>query len=336
MNRGSRGIFTTKAQPFSKWWAQFRAEVIVVPMKDPLEPFMRVNDNLLTLRTGYHTRRNTIIVPWMLMLTVLTLYFIYDSRYQYDFEAHKAQAARMIDFHRDRTPDYKRWILDAQKTGDTEEETHYRRRLAENESQIQGYSIYFEQDGDVSLFTHMRALKQLGQLDHFLFGIGLFSFMGALSLGMWLLFLLKPQDAEVYFDRNRQIVYSWRHGRVGAASFDKMGILENHLGLNIVLQFENKNLTGYRPMGIVGIDIGKHSFHRESDMTYPLAQILAFMEHGKEAVITGESFTREPAKYFLRKDKKPDNFEQRVEAALAAQDDLVSHYQTNRVRGHAI
>ncbi|CAH1559578.1 conserved hypothetical protein [Vibrio jasicida] len=336
MNRGSRGIFTTKAQPFSKWWAQFRAEVIVVPMEDPLEPFMTVNDNLLTLRTGYHSRRNTIVVPWMLMLTVLTLYFIYASSYKYDFESHKAQAARMIDFHRDRAPDYKRWILDAQKTGDTEEEAYYQRRLAENEKQIKGYSIYFEQDGDVTLFTHMRALEQLGKLDSFLSTTGFLALMCALSLGMWLLFLLKPQDAEVYFDRNRQIVYSWRHGRVGAASFDKMGILENHLGLNIVLQFENKKQTGYRPMGIVGIDIGKLSFHRESDMTYPLAQILAFMEHGKEAVITGESFTREPAKYFLHKDKKPDNFEQRVEAALAAQDDLVSHYQTNRVKGHAI
>ncbi|ODM56941.1 hypothetical protein BC455_17760 [Vibrio harveyi] len=336
MNRGSKGIFTTKAQPFSKWWAQFQAEVIVVPMEDPLEPFMRVNDNLLTLRTGYHTRRNTIVVPWMLMLTVLTLYFIYDSSYQYDFEAHKAQAGRMIESYSENKARYISYLSDAQKEGDKEEEDIFRRGIALADNAIKGYSIYFEQDGDVSLFTHMRALKQLGELDHFLFGIGLFSFMGALSLGMWLLFLLKPQDAEVYFDRNRQIVYSWRHGRVGAASFDKMGILENHLGLNIVLQFENKNLTGYRPMGIVGIDIGKLSFHRESDMTYPLAQILAFMEHGKEAVITGESFTREPAKYFLRKDKKPDNFEQRVEAALAAQDDLVSHYQTNRVRGHAI
>ncbi|UUM31578.1 hypothetical protein [Vibrio japonicus] len=336
MNRGSKGIFTTKAQPFSKWWTQFRAEVIVVPMKDPLEPFMTVNDNLLTLRTGYHTRRNTIVVPWMLMLTVLTLYFIYDSRYQYDFEAHKAQAARMIESYKEDKARYISYLSDAQKEGDKEEEEIFRRGIALADNSIKGFSIYFEQDGDVTLFTHMRALKQLGELDHFLFGIGLFSFMGALSLGMWLLFLLKPQDAEVYFDRNRQIVYSWRHGRVGAASFDKMGILENHLGLNIVLQFENKNQTGYRPMGIMGIDIGKLSFHREGDMTYPLAQILAFMEHGKEAVITGESFRREPAKYFLRKDKKPDNFEQRVEAALAAQGDLVSHYQTNRVRGHAI
>ncbi|UTZ30688.1 hypothetical protein HB762_04370 [Vibrio campbellii] len=336
MNRGSKGIFTTKAQPFSKWWAQFRAEVIVVPMEDPLEPFMKVDDNLLTLRTGYHTRRNTIIVPWMLMLTVLTLYFIYDSRYQYDFESHKVQAGRMIESYKEDKARYINRLSDAQKDGDKKKEDIYRRGIALADNAIKGYSIYFEQDGDVSLFTHMRALKQLGELDHFLSGIGFFSFMGVLSLGMWLLFLLKPQDAEVYFDRNRQIVYSWRHGRVGAASFDKMGILENHLGLNIVLQFENKKQTGYRPMGIVGIDIGKLSFHRESDMTYPLAQILAFMEHGKEAVITGESFTREPAKYFLRKDKKPDNFEQRVEAALAAQDDLVSHYQTNRVRGHAI
>ncbi|GEK16069.1 hypothetical protein [Aliivibrio fischeri] len=336
MNRDSKGIFTTKAQPFSKWWAQFRAEVIVVPMEDPLEPFMKVNDNLLTLRTGYHTRRNTIVVPWMLMLTVLTLYFIYDSSYQYDFEAHKAQAGRMIESYSENKARYISYLSDAQKEGDKEEEGIFRRGIALADNAIKGYSIYFEQDGDVSLFTHMRALKQLGELDHFLFGIGLFSFMGALSLGLWLLFLLKPQDAEVYFDRNRQIVYSWRHGRVGAASFDKMGILENHLGLNIVLQFENKKQAGYRPMAIVGIDIGKLSFHREGDMTYPLAQILAFMEHGKEAVITGESFTREPAKYFLRKDKKPDNFEQRVEATLAAQDDFVSHYQTSWVKGHAL
>ncbi|GAA5645069.1 hypothetical protein [Vibrio proteolyticus] len=89
-------------------------------------------------------------------------------------------------------------------------------------------------------------------------------------------------------------------------------------------------------MAIVGIDTGKLAFHTETDTTYPLAQILAFMEHGKEAVITGDSFRREPAKYFLRKDKKPDNFEQRVNAALEAEGDLVHHYQTHRLKGHAI
>ncbi|MCW8349396.1 hypothetical protein MD535_25835, partial [Vibrio sp. ZSDZ65] len=133
----------------------------------------------------------------------------------------------MIEFHQGRNSDYKRWIQDAKNEGDVEEEVYYRRRLAENEKQIQGYRIYFEQDGDVTLSTHMRALKQLGKLDSFLSTTGFLALMCTLSLGAWLLFLLKPQDAEVYFDRNRQIVYSWRHGRVGAASFDKMGILEN-------------------------------------------------------------------------------------------------------------
>lgn len=153
---------------------------------------------------------------------------------------------------------------------------------------------------------------------------------------LWLLFLLKPRDAEVYFDRERKIVYSWRHGRVGAAYFDKMGLIENQSGINLVLQFENKKQKGYRPMAIVGIDTGKLAFHTEADTTYPLAQILAFMDHGKSAVITGPSFRRKPAKLFWRIDRKPDNFEQRVNAALEAEGDLVHHYQTRRPKGHAI
>ncbi|WP_337969371.1 hypothetical protein [Vibrio pectenicida] len=89
-------------------------------------------------------------------------------------------------------------------------------------------------------------------------------------------------------------------------------------------------------MAIVGIDTGKLTFHSEADTTYPLAQILAFMDHGKSAVITGPSFKRKPAKFFWRVDPKPDNFEQRVNAALKADGDLVHHYQTRRPKGHAI
>ncbi|MER2499066.1 hypothetical protein ABS858_23640 [Vibrio neptunius] len=67
-----------------------------------------------------------------------------------------------------------------------------------------------------------------------------------------------------------------------------------------------------------------------------MAQILAFMDHGKSAVITGSSFQRKPAKFFWRIDPKPDNLEQRVNAALEAEGDLVHHYQTRRPKGHAI
>ncbi|WP_047043883.1 hypothetical protein [Vibrio mexicanus] len=335
MNRGSKGLFTKYGQPFSKWWNQFRAEVAVVAMKDPLEPFMSVGDRILTLRTGYHTRRNSIVVPWMLMLTGLTLYFIYDSSYKYDLESQKAQAARMIDFHKERASQYERLRIRAENLGDIKEGAKYQQLVSGEDERIQAYSLYFEQDGNVTLLTHMEVLKKLGRLDRFLSGISFLAIMCALSLGAWLVFLLKPRDAEVYFDRQRQIVYTWRHGRVGAAKFDKMGIIENHLGLNIILQFENKKKTGFEPMAIVGIDIGKLTFHKEDDMTYTLAQILAFMDHGKEAIITGNNFQREPAKYFLRKDRKPADFERRLEAVLEADTDLVEHYQTKKPKGHA-
>ena len=315
MKRRFWGMFTTKAKPFSNWWQEFRAEVAVIPMKDPLDPIVSVDDKVLTVRTGYHNRRNYYIVPWMLMLSILATYFTIESWPNFPSLAEGAHEtiARMQEYRR--TGDRPFYDIDKM-------EAYHRAMLNE--------------DGKATFFTYMEAQSVRGRLGRFLEGAVLLALMWLIVVAMWLLFLLKPRDAEIYFDRQRQIVYSWRHGRVGAAYFDKMGLIENHLGINLVLQFENKNQKGYRPMAIVGIDTGKLTFHSEADTTYPLAQILAFMDHGKSAVITGSSFQRKPAKFFWRIDPKPDNFEQRVNAALEAEGDLVHQYQTRWVKGHAL
>ncbi|WP_047046003.1 hypothetical protein [Vibrio mexicanus] len=314
MNRGSKDLFTKYGQPFSKWWNQFRAEVTVVAMKDPLEPFMSVGDRILTLRTGYHTRRNSIVVPWMLMLSALSMFFVYDSIPNFD-NLQKQVEESLTNFKKYR------------ETGHTP--------MYDMDSMETYMKALLNKEGKVTALTYIQAQDLRGRGDSVYSTISFNSLMVFLALSVWLVFLLKPRDAEVYFDRQRQIVYTWRHGRVGAAKFDKMGIIENHLSLNIILQFENKKKTGFEPMAIVGIDIGKLAFHKENDMTYTLAQILAFMDHGKEAIITGDTFQREPAKYFLRKDKKPADFERRLEAALKADTDLIEHYQTKKPKGHA-
>ena len=314
MKRRFWGMFTTKAKPFSNWWQEFRAEVAVIPMKDPLDPIVSVDDRVLTVRTGYHNRRNVIIVPLMMVFTFMPLYMFYD------------------------------WLPDLKNTQESAYETlefvAERRALEDTMSYINDLEDYanaiLNENGEVTWATYLRAKEVEGKLERFLSGLLMISSFLFVGIVMWLLFLLKPRDAEVYFDRQRQIVYSWRHGRVGAAYFDKMGLMENQSGLNFVLQFENKKQKGYRPMAIIGIDTGKLSFHTEADTTYPLAQILAFMDHGKSAVITGSSFQREPAKIFWRVDRKPDNFEQRVNAALEAECDLVHQYQTRWVKGHAL
>ena len=314
MKRRFWGMFTTKAKPFSNWWQEFRAEVAVIPMKDPLDPIVSVDDRVLTVRTGYHNRRNVIIVPLMMVFTFMPLYMFYD------------------------------WLPDLKNTQESAYETlefvAERRALEDTMSYINDLEDYanaiLNENGEVTWATYLRAKEVEGKLERFLSGLLMISSFLFVGIVMWLLFLLKPRDAEVYFDRQRQIVYSWRHGRVGAAYFDKMGLMENQSGLNLVLQFENKKQKGYRPMAIIGIDTGKLSFHTEADTTYPLAQILAFMDHGKSAVITDSSFQRKPAKFFWRIDPKPDNFEQRVNAALEAEGDLVHQYQTRWVKGHPI
>ena len=314
MKRRFWGILTTKAKPFSNWWKEFRAEVAVIPMDDPLDPIVSVDDRVLTVRTGYHNRRNVIIVPLMMVFTFMPLYMFYD------------------------------WLPDLKSTQESAYETlefvAERRALEDTMSYINDLEDYanaiLNENGEVTWATYLRAKEVEGKLERFLSGLLMISSFLFVGIVMWLLFLLKPRDAEVYFDRQRQIVYSWRHGRVGAAYFDKMGLMENQSGLNLVLQFENKKQKGYRPMAIVGIDTGKLSFHTEADTTYPLAQILAFMDHGKSAVITDSSFKRKPAKFFWRIDPKPDNFEQRVNAALEAEGDFVHQYQTRWVKGHPI
>ncbi|WP_256113377.1 hypothetical protein [Vibrio campbellii] len=307
-------MFTTKAQPFSKWWQEFRSEVAVIPMEDPLDPIVSVDDKVLTVRTGYHNRRDAILIPLMLVFSFFSILMLNDL--VPDFESEQVYAHKMLEYVEEQralpNPSY--------RTDDIEK--RYRALLNEN--------------GEVTWSTYLRAKEVEGKLESFISSFLLLCFFLLPSIAMWLIFSLKPRDAEIYFDRERQIVYSWRHGRVGAAYFDKMGLIENQVGMNIVLQFENKKQKGYRPMAIVGIDTGKLAFHTEADTTYPLAQILAFMDHGKEAVITVPSFKRKPAKLFWRIDPKPENFEARVDAALKAEGDLVHHYQTRRPKGHAI
>ncbi|UTZ23096.1 hypothetical protein HB760_08215 [Vibrio campbellii] len=314
MKRRFWGMFTTKAQPFSKWWQEFRSEVAVIPMEDPLDPIVSVDDKVLTVRTGYHNRRDAILIPLMLVFSFFSILMLNDL--VPDFESEQVYAHKMLEYVEEQralpNPSY--------RTDDIEK--RYRALLNEN--------------GEVTWSTYLRAKEVEGKLESFISSFLLLCFFLLPSIAMWLIFSLKPRDAEIYFDRERQIVYSWRHGRVGAAYFDKMGLIENQVGMNIVLQFENKKQKGYRPMAIVGIDTGKLAFHTEADTTYPLAQILAFMDHGKEAVITVPSFKRKPAKLFWRIDPKPENFEARVDAALKAEGDLVHHYQTRRPKGHAI
>ncbi|UTZ30687.1 hypothetical protein HB762_04365 [Vibrio campbellii] len=329
MKRQKMGIFTKFAQPFSKWWAQFRAEVAVVPMENPLEPIMSVNDDILTIRTGFHSRRNTIGLP--LLFTAIFSTYLWLGVVP-NLDQKKEHAISMVEFLQNQNIQMEEYLLEAQKENNIEDEKTYSEGIEYNNQSIKNYMVYVEKDGNPTIFTYLESKYRQGDLLWSLFGflmLGISAISAACFFG---LSFIKPRDAEIYFDRNRGIVYTWRWGRIGAARFEDIGIKQNMMGLSIFLQFENKKQGGFWPRAVWGIDADKLIFHKEEDLSYLLAQLLAFMENGKEAVITGESFQRKPARFFLFDDKKPKNFDQRLEQVLEASHNLVELYEKNVIK----
>uniref|UniRef100_UPI0030D9F8B7 hypothetical protein n=1 Tax=Vibrio caribbeanicus TaxID=701175 RepID=UPI0030D9F8B7 len=306
---------TFKANSFSNWWDEFRSEIKVTPVKHPCGGIASVSDDVLTLRTGYHDRRNIMIVPWILAFSVLGVCLLND--FIPDLDHLEKRAHQDLRVYKEIRAKNERVIFDLDR--------------AESYA-----AALLNEEGKVTFHTYYRARKVDGTLDSLYSDFRFLVIVCGVSFLLWLVFLIKPLDAEIYFDRKRKIVYTWRHGRVGAAYFDKVGLIENHLGINLVLQFENRKQKGYRPMLIVGIDAGKMVYNRERDTGYLLAQILAFMDHGKEAIITEKSYRRKPIKYFWRKDKQPINLAARIDAALEAEGDFVHQYQTRWEKGHAL
>ena len=120
--------------------------------------------------------------------------------------------------------------------------------------------------------------------------------------------------AEIYFDRERRIVYSWRFNLVLATTFDELGIIEDIRGLQLVLCGENaKDDYGWRRILIQPTT--QPFFNRVAENKYLLAAIVKFMEHGREAIIIGDSFRRPPT-WSLFVDRRPRNFETRLQGIL--------------------
>ncbi|MCW8349132.1 hypothetical protein MD535_24400 [Vibrio sp. ZSDZ65] len=136
-----------------------------------------------------------------------------------------------------------------------------------------------------------------------------------------------PRLAEIHFDRQRGIVYTWRFGKIAACKFENLGFREDKIGLTLFLYGESKkHESGYWP-ALFGLQpTGKAHMNSEDDNTFLMAQLFAFIDEGKQAVITGESFQRPQSKTYLYVDKKPKNFDSRLEDILKRDDALPDIY----------
>ncbi len=118
--------------------------------------------------------------------------------------------------------------------------------------------------------------------------------------------------APLYFDRERCIVYSWRGGRVLAQYYDYVWLYQNNRGIDFALYGFKE---GQPQHFFYTLQPGGTPWYNNAAVMEPaFASIVKFMEEGRDAVFDKDWEGRRG--FFLREDKKPDDFAEQLEKVL--------------------
>ncbi|WP_186810641.1 hypothetical protein, partial [Vibrio sagamiensis] len=275
---------------------------------NPRNSITLVDDTTLAISSSFHKARFFYLAPWILGVWLFLFYIcntsFWPSEAQVEYANYKVELKKEL--------------------------------LANNEKLIdEEYYHYLEamvgDDGKSSLFEYINATMQYGFEER---KVSLYQDMIIalivliISVVSTVLFLRFPRVADIYFDRRRQIVYTWSFGKVLACHFQNLGYREVSLGLYFVFYAKHKKKQYWFKDCMVQ-PTGRIHFNSEDDNTELMAIIFNFMDKGKSAVITGERFECEPDKYYryyLRVDEKPENFEHQLAELLKRDHELPELY----------
>ncbi|MBU2895581.1 hypothetical protein [Vibrio hepatarius] len=291
------------ARPFTELRTWFSEKVTLDAYQDPLNSIMYVDDHVLSVGTPYNNFRLAFFIPWVVSFWVLFFYVVNDigpnqgmiNSANYMIELNNKNKLNGIEYDTKRDLYYKAMVGDDGK-GSTLD-------------LIRAVALYGTENYRSSIYSKITIASVL-------FLVAIISTLALLRF---------PRMANIYFDRRRRIVYTWRLGKVAACDFDNLGFRETAHGLNLLLMSENKKRQ-YWPANFTVQPTGRPHLNTENDNTEFIAQVFAFMDKGKKAVITGERFERAYPKSYLFVDKKPDNFEHRVEEILKRDSELPELY----------
>ncbi|MCE7732634.1 MULTISPECIES: hypothetical protein [Vibrio harveyi group] len=298
-------------QRLSQWRESFASQFEPIkPAHEPLEPFMTVTDDVLTVRDARHGLRFAYLLPLVIGLWVLSFLFI-DRIGPHPDEV--AYAKEKISYY----------------------ENKEREGLPYDKQRKDYFEAFFSENGDYSFWNYLNAVANYSSERHresvyFYVSISLIALFLAISATVF--FVKSPKPAHIYFDRKRGLVYTWFFGRLAACRFENLGFLERKTGLLLYLYCENKKRKGgYDVFPITVQPTGKVHLNSERDNNYFFAQVFNFMDNGKSAVITGKSFHRPESKTYFFIDKRPEPFEERLEKLLEHEHVLPDLYENLKV-----
>ncbi|ABV87527.1 hypothetical protein [Shewanella pealeana] len=293
------------AQKFVELRNWLNGRVTLKARQDPLNSIMSVDNTTLSVANAFHNIRFAFVAPWVLCGWILLLIQIST------FGPNEGE----VSFANSNINLKKELIV---------------KGINYDESDYIYYEALVGKDGESSILEYIDAVSNYGgesYKDSVYLDIIIICVLLVISMMATVAFLRLPRMADIYFDRQRKIVYTWRFGKIAACNFDNLGARENMHGLALFLYSENKKQeSGYWPTYFLIQPTGRAHFNNENDNTEFMAQLFAFMEKGKSAVITEERFERPQPKSYLFIDKKPENFEQRLEEILKRDDELPKLY----------
>ncbi|AJR01314.1 hypothetical protein F652_3325 [Enterobacteriaceae bacterium bta3-1] len=137
---------------------------------------------------------------------------------------------------------------------------------------------------------------------------------------------LTKRKAPLALVRDRQLFMTWINGKAFVARYSQVGVVETPQAVSLILYgLDNKKniiktafVLPTNPTIILSSDQGRKNI---------LAFITQYMLWGQSAVASTNYKRNMP--FYLRKDKKPDDFEQQVDQILAVLDKLESPRELN-------
>jgi hypothetical protein len=272
-----------------KWLAMELPEV-----GRPVPPICSIDRNTLAIKTNIGAARNLFLIPWFLGLFVLL--FLWTDDFYGAWKGLERSTIHHVEHQKKfYGEDY------FEKTTDVWELRIYHRLNNEEKIDLRTYLKYH--------YGETPHASRTLQVD-----IGFGFLWAACFVALSICIVRFRQFAPLYIDRDRKVVYTWRKGQVWAQRYDQLHFKCEMPGMYIFLRFEHKN--GELWWNRFSIQPSGNPFYNPRILCEPvLAAIAKFVNSGRDAVWQ-ENWQGSLGHYF-RKDKKPLDFDERVERILA-------------------
>jgi hypothetical protein len=259
----------------------------------PVPPVCSIDRNILAIKTNIGSIRNLFLIPWFIGLFVVL--FLWTNDFYSAWKAQERGDLRYVEMCK-------------RELG----EDFFERTKSPGDLNIYGR---LNKEGKIDFKTYLKYhyVETPGANRRLKIDIG-FGILWIVTFAILSTCIIRFQRfAPLYIDRNRRIAYTWRKGDIWAQRYDRLSFYKYPFGLYVYLRTEHKSGELYYARFCIQ-PAGNPYYNPKGLCELVLAAIVHFVNTGRDAVWP-EDWQGRLGHYF-RKDKKPDDFDERVDRIL--------------------